>query len=118
MNILFCSAAMGDRTLNITRLLNHESVNMAARAVEWSGDDSPLNSSIGHWARLLQIISYTGSPLSSGVAYNRHGEDNEESMKANIYDRHAELEHWIASLPSHRNASECSLSMTMRSSAE
>ena len=118
MNTFFCSAAMGDRTLNITRLLNHESVNIAARAIERSGDDSPLNSSIGHWARLLQIISYTGPPLSSSVANNRHGEDNEESMKANIYDRQAELEHWITSVPTHGNASECSLSMTIRSSAE
>ena len=106
---------MGDNTFSITRLFNHESVNIATKAIEGSGDDSPFNSLIGQWARLFQITPYTGSPLSSTFARNRHGEDNEESLQASIYDCQAKLEDWIANAPSHGNESKCSLSMTIRS---
>ena len=105
---------MGDKTFSMTRLFDHESVNIATRAIEWSGDDSPSKSSIGQWARLFQILPYTGSPLSSTFANHRHGEDNEESLWASIYDCRPKLEDWIANVPSLENESKCSLSMTMR----
>lgn len=107
---------MGDKTLSITRLFDRESVNIATRAVERSGDDYPFKSLIGPWARLLQIIPYTEPPLFSTVTNNYHEENNEKSLQTKIYDRQTELEHWIDDFPNHANASECSFSMTMRSS--
>ena len=107
---------MGDKTLSITRLLDHNSMDMAITAVESSEANSPSKSSIGQWARLLQVVSHTELPLSTAVTDNAQGEDNENSLRASIQDRQAKLDHWTANVPSHGNASECSLSMTMRSS--
>ena len=94
---------MSDRTFIITRLFNPELVNMATRAL----DDSPFGSLIGQWKRLLHMISDGGPPLSRTATNQRHGEDDEKSLRANIDDRHAELKHWMNISTDPQDACEC-----------